>query len=297
MKSRYSEKNLTEHLRNTLTHRMGISDLDLASNEIFYQAAVRVVCDILTEKREKFRAHNLSAGKKQVYYLSMEFLLGKSLRASLFNLGIEEEMKEALKDFGVRIDSLYEYEPDAGLGNGGLGRLAACYLDAAAHEGYLATGYCILYEFGIFKQSIIDGWQYEHPDNWLPGGGAWLVSKPGYEVQVRFGGDVNEFWENDKHLVQHNGYSTVLAVPYDIHVSGYGADSVSLLRVWQAKNPVGMDMESFNRGDFSAAFQQTYYGEAISKVLYPNDNHQEGKNLRLRQQYFLCAASIADICR
>ena len=297
MKSIYTKSVLMELLRNKLTHRMGVGNISSASDELFYQAVIHVVNDIMLEKRKRFWAHNLSAGKKQVYYLNMEFLLGRSLRNSLFNLGIAEQMTQALEGFDVRLENLYELEPDAGLGNGGLGRLAACYLDAAAHERYLCTGYCILYEFGIFKQKITDGWQSELPDNWLPGGGAWLTTKPGYEVPVRFGGQLKEYWENDKHLVQHSGYSTVMAVPYDIHVPGYNSEGISLLRVWQAKNMAGMDMESFNRGDFAGAFQQTYYGEAISKVLYPNDNHLEGKNLRLRQQYFLCAASVADICR
>ncbi len=297
MKSTYSKSALIELLQKKLSYKMGVGDIKSASNELYYQATVQIINDMMYEKRKKFWAHNLSAGKKQVYYLSMEFLLGRSLRNSLFNLGLAEAMEAALADMGVRLERLYELEPDAGLGNGGLGRLASCYLDAAANEQYLCTGYCILYEYGIFKQSIIDGWQYELPDDWLPGGEVWLTPKSGYEVPIRFGGELKEYWENDKHLVQHNGYSTVLAVPYDIHVPGFGSDSVSLLRVWQAKSVGGMDMESFGRGDFAGAFQQNYYNEAISKVLYPNDNHAEGKNLRLRQQYFLCAASVADIFR
>ena len=296
--TQYTKAEISQLLRDKLTHRMGVGDLASASNELYYQACIRVVNDLMYDARKKFWANNLSSGKKQVYYLSMEFLLGRSLRNSLHNLGIATQMAQALReDFRVKLDKLYEMEPDAGLGNGGLGRLAACYLDAAANEKYLCTGYCILYEFGIFKQKIIDGWQTEMPDNWLPGGETWLTNRPGYEVEVRFGGELKEYWENDKHMIQHNGYSTVLAIPYDIHVPGYGGEGVSLLRVWKAKNVSGMDMESFNRGDFTGAFQQTSYGEAISKVLYPNDNHLEGKTLRLRQQYFLCAASIADICR
>ena len=297
MKSAYTKTVLMELLRDKLTRHMGVGNVSSASDELFYQAVVSVLNDIMLEKRKRFWAHNLSAGKKQVYYLNMEFLLGRSLRNCLFNLGLAEAMSEALESFGVRLENLYQLEPDAGLGNGGLGRLAACYLDAAAHRRYLCTGYSILYEFGTFKQKIIDGWQSELPDNWLPKGSVWLTPKPGYEVPVRFGGQVREFWENDKHLVQHSGYTTVMAVPYDLHIPGYRSEGISLLRLWQAKNVAGMDMERFNRGDFAGAFQQAYYGEAISKVLYPNDNHLEGKRLRLRQQYFLCAASISDICR
>ncbi|MCL2579042.1 MAG: glycogen/starch/alpha-glucan family phosphorylase [Oscillospiraceae bacterium] len=297
MKKEFNKSEISQLLRDKMTRRMGVGDLASASNEIYYQACVRVINDIMFERRKKFWAGNLSAGKKQVYYLSMEFLLGRSLRNALFSLGIAEEMEQALsEDFRVKLDDIYELEPDAGLGNGGLGRLAACYLDAAANEKYLATGYCILYEFGIFKQKIIDGWQSELPDNWLPGGEIWLTTKPGYQVEVRFGGELKEYWENDKHLTQYTGYDTVLAVPYDIHVPGYDG-GMSLLRVWKARNMTGMDMEAFNRGDFAGASQRAFYGEAISKVLYPNDNHQEGKMLRLRQQYFLCSASISDICR
>jgi len=298
MKHIYTKAELSHLLRDKLTKHMGVGDLTAAPDKIFYQACVRVINDIMFAKRKEFWADNLSGGKKQVYYLSMEFLLGRSLRNSLHNMQIVEQMRQALaEDFEVRLDDLYELEPDAGLGNGGLGRLAACYLDAAANEKYLCTGYCILYEFGIFKQQIINGWQRELPDNWLPGGETWLAPKPNYQVEVRFGGELREHWEAGKHLVQHHGYSTVLAVPYDIHVPGYGGQGVSLLRVWRAKNIAGMDMDYFNRGDYAGAFRQAIYGEAISKQLYPNDNHYEGKVLRLRQQYFLCAASIADICR
>ena len=297
MENKYSKDTLLDMLKEKLTRRLGLEDPFSASDEMYYQAAVLVVKDILFEKRQKFWAHNLSAGKKQVYYLSMEFLLGRSLKNSLYNLGIVKEMQDALKAFDVGLDMLYAREPDAGLGNGGLGRLAACYLDGLAHEKYLATGYCILYEFGIFKQKIVDGWQSELPDQWLPGGEAWLTSQPGSEVEVKFGGQIEESWEDGHHMLQHKGYTSVLALPFDINIPGYNSDGISTLRVWRAKNVTGMDMDSFNRGDYASAFKQTSIGEAISKVLYPNDNHVEGKNLRLRQQYFLCAASIADICR
>ena len=297
MEKKYSKDALLDMLKEKLTRRLGLEDPFSASDEMYYQTAVLVVKDILLEKRQKFWAHNLSAGKKQVYYLSMEFLLGRSLKNSLYNLGIVKEMQDALKAFDVGLDMLYAREPDAGLGNGGLGRLAACYLDGLAHENYLATGYCILYEFGIFKQKIVDGWQSELPDQWLPGGEAWLTSQPGSEVEVKFGGQIEESWEDGHHMLQHKGYTSVLALPFDINIPGYNSDGISTLRVWRAKNVTGMDMDSFNRGDYASAFKQTSLGEAISKVLYPNDNHVEGKNLRLRQQYFLCAASIADICR
>ncbi|MDR2932975.1 MAG: glycogen/starch/alpha-glucan phosphorylase [Oscillospiraceae bacterium] len=263
----------------------------------YYKAAAMVVKDIATEKRKKFLAGKVSAGKKQVYYLSMEFLLGRHLKNNLCNLGLEGAMSTVMAEYDIRMEELYDCEPDSGLGNGGLGRLAACYLDALAHENYLATGYCILYEFGIFKQKIIDGWQTETPDIWMPGGDVWLTLNPGHAVDVKFGGEVEESWEDGYHVLNYKNYHTVIALPYDINITGYNSEGVSLLRVWRAKTPTGMDMDSFNSGDYESAFRQTSIGEAISKVLYPNDNHNEGKNLRLRQQYFLCAASIADICR
>jgi len=296
MKSTYTAEKIA-HLIQDKINRLGISDIDASSEGVFYQAVALVVGDILYEKRKKFWASNLSAGKKQVYYLSMEFLLGRSLKNSLYNLGMNEIVEAALTTFDIRLENLYNWEPDAGLGNGGLGRLAACYLDGLAHENYLATGYCILYEFGIFKQHIIDGWQSELPDQWLPGGEVWLTPKTGYEVEIRFGGQVVESWEKGYHVMEHKNYTTVMAIPYDINIPGYHSPGTSMLRVWKAKNMSGMDMDSFNRGDYSSAFHQTSVGEAISKVLYPNDNHHEGKMLRLRQQYFLCAASVADIFR
>ena len=263
----------------------------------YYKAAALVVKDIATEKRKKFLANKMSAGKKQVYYLSMEFLLGRHLKNNLCNLDLADTMGEVMKEYDIRLEELYECEPDSGLGNGGLGRLAACYLDALAHENYLATGYSILYEFGLFKQKIIEGWQTESPDIWMPGGDVWLTVNPAHAVEVKFGGEVEETWEGGYHVLNYKNYQTVIALPYDINITGYNSDGVSLLRVWRAKTPMGMDMESFNSGDYESAFRQTSIGEAISKVLYPNDNHNEGKNLRLRQQYFLCTASIQDICR
>ena len=267
-----------------------------ASDLQFYKAVSRVVRDILAERHRRFSAQAGSQGKKQVSYLSMEFLLGRSLKNSLYNLGVMEPFRQALDEMGVSLENLYEQEPDAGLGNGGLGRLAACYLDALATQELPATGYCILYEYGIFKQKIIDGWQTEQPDLWLPGGEVWLTPRPDESVTVRFGGRIEEFWEEGYHHVIHKDYTTVTAIPYDMYISGYHSGGVSLLRLWQAKRP-GVDMDSFNRGDYIGAFGQSSLGEAISKILYPNDSHTEGKLLRLRQQYFLVAASVRDIIK
>ena len=267
---------------------------DEADDKQVYEALSKIVVGILKKKRRKFTVNTQSAGKKKVYYLSMEFLMGRSLKTSLYNLEMNVQAKEMLKDLGISINGIYEQEPDAGLGNGGLGRLAACYLDALAADGYHATGYSICYEYGIFKQKLEDGWQTELPDNWLPGGSVWLVPVPTKAIEVRFDGELKEYWDNQYHCVTHENYTSVMAVPYDLFVSGYGSEAVSKLRLWKAEM-ASFDMPFFNKGDYAKALSKNIMSQAITKVLYPNDNHAEGKSLRLRQQYFLCAASIGDI--
>lgn len=290
-----STEALKEAISKKLTDSLSVSPAS-ASDEQFYKAGALVVRDMVEERRKTFVADCNASGKKQVYYLSMEFLLGKSLRNSLFNLGIQDEFQQAMESFSVKLENLYKCEPDPGLGNGGLGRLAACYLDGLATDNYYATGYSILYEYGIFKQRISDGWQSELPDYWLPGGEAWLAAVPEHTIEVRFGGTVIEKWDGDHHMAQHVNYSTVLAVPYNLYITGYDTKAVSLLRLWQAKSP-GIDMDLFNKGDYLGAFGKNSYAEVISKVLYPNDNHTEGKLLRLRQQYFLACSAVGDIFR
>ena len=267
---------------------------DEASDKQVYEALAKIVVGILKAKRRKFTIDINSKGKKKVYYLSMEFLMGRSLKTSIYNLGMAEQTIGMLKDLGISINGIYEQEPDAGLGNGGLGRLAACYLDALAADGYHATGYSICYEYGIFKQKLEEGWQTELPDNWLPGGSAWLVPAPTQSVEVRFDGELREYWDNQYHCVTHENYTSVMAVPYDMFVSGYKSKAVSKLRLWKAELST-FDMSMFNKGDYTKALGRNIISQAITKVLYPNDNHAEGKSLRLRQQYFLCAASIGDI--
>lgn len=265
-----------------------------ADDKQVYEALSKIVVGILKKKRRKFTVNTQSAGKKKVYYLSMEFLMGRSLKTSLYNLEMNVQAKEMLKELGISINGIYEQEPDAGLGNGGLGRLAACYLDALAADGYHATGYSICYEYGIFKQKLEEGWQTELPDNWLPGGSVWLVPVPTKAIEVRFDGELKEYWDNQYHCVTHENYTSVMAVPYDLFVSGYGSEAVSKLRLWKAEM-ASFDMPFFNKGDYAKALSKNIMSQAITKVLYPNDNHAEGKSLRLRQQYFLCAASIGDI--
>jgi len=281
-------------LRDKLFSEFG-TRLENAGLDQIYRALALLVRRSLSDQRKKFMAKTYGSNQKQVYYLCMEFLMGRSLKTGLFNLGWAQAADRVLKDAGIHLEDVYEEEPDAGLGNGGLGRLAACYLDGMASTAIPGMGYSILYEYGIFKQKIVDGWQTEKADNWLPGGEVWLKSHPDQAVEIRFGGFLTESWDaQGYHHVQHQNYTSVLAVPSDMYVSGFDSEGVSQLRLWQAKAP-GMDMDSFNRGDYSSAMNAGASAELISKVLYPNDNHTEGKILRLKQQYFLSAASVADI--
>ncbi len=265
-----------------------------ASDKQVYQVLSQIIVDILGAKRQSFINHTHSVGGKQVYYLSMEFLMGRSLKTSIYNLELADDIRAMLKEHTINMDKVFEYEPDAGLGNGGLGRLAACYLDGLATTGFPTMGYSICYEYGIFQQKLEDGWQTELPDNWLPGGSVWLVPKPELAIDIHFEGDLQEYWDNQYHYISHVNYNTVVATPYDMYVSGYGGEGVSVLRLWSAKAP-SFDMSMFNKGDYASTLAQNSIANAISKILYPNDNHLEGKSLRLRQQYFLCAASVGDI--
>ncbi len=269
--------------------------LNDANNRQMYQAVVGVVRDILQQKRAETVAKADAQGTKQVYYMSMEFLMGRSLKNNLYNLGLEQDMKDIVSDSGKSLDELYEMEPDAGLGNGGLGRLAACYLDSLAALDYAATGYSIRYEFGIFKQVILDGWQMEFPDNWLEMGGAWLLPRPDEAQEIYFDGEVEEIWSKDGLKTIHKNYDKVRAIPYDLLISGHNTDNVGVLRLWGAKSPNEFDMGSFSRGDYLKSVESAAKAEAISKVLYPADDHPEGKNLRLRQQYFFVSASLKNI--
>lgn len=290
---RFSKAELKDKIEKNLMLLFSVEP-EQASDDQFYKATSLLVRNFLMEKRKDFSAYTHSNGNKEIYYLSMEFLMGRSLKNSLYNLGVAGLIGSALEEMGVKLENLYEYEPDPGLGNGGLGRLAACYLDGLASQDYTATGYCILYEYGIFKQKIIDGWQTELPDYWLPGGEIWLSPSPDQAIDVHFGGEIEESWDYGYHHVDYKNYSTVKAVPYDLPVSGYRSNGVSNLRLWKAVS-AGIDMDSFNRGDYLSALRQNSMTEVISKVLYPNDSHLEGKLLRLRQQYFLVAASVGDI--
>ena len=279
-----------------LSHMYGIKP-DIADNMQIYKAVSAIVKEKLTEGTNEFIARTKKDKKSRtVYYMCMEFLMGRSLKNNLYNLGLDKVAAEALESLGIDLDDIYECEPDAGLGNGGLGRLAACYLDGLATGEYSSMGYSILYECGMFKQKLIDGWQTELPDYWLPGGDVWLTPKDDLKVTVEFGGDLESSWQDGYFVTRTNNAISVIATPYDMYCPGKDGKGFSRLRLWKAGAP-NFDMTLFNQGDYIRAIEQQAMADVICKVLYPADNHPEGKSLRLRQQYFLVSASMQDIVR
>ena len=295
MNYKLTKSQAKDMLEKKLLHFFGIST-ENATYEQYYKAVAMIVRDMMAQGRAELSRKADDEGKKRVFYLSMEFLMGRSLKNTLFNLNLTKTFESVLKDYGIKLENLYDCEPDAGLGNGGLGRLAACYLDGLATQGYPARGYSILYEYGIFRQKLVDGRQTELPDDWLPGGEVWLVPRESSAVNVCFEGRVEEIWDNQYHHVEIVDGNVIQAVPYDMFVAGKDGKGISVLRLWSAKAPE-FDMKSFNQGDFMRSMERQAMAEVISKVLYPMDNHPEGKSLRLRQQYFLVSASIQDIVR
>ena len=293
MSRQITKKELESLVTLKLFHHFGVSP-DEARNELIYQALAMVVNDLINDLRKDFHKRAKKSSGKRVYYLCMEFLMGRSLRNNLYNLGIEDVAREVVEDMGVKLDRLYDLEPDAGLGNGGLGRLAACFLDSLAAQGYNARGYSLLYEYGIFRQKLIDGWQTELPDDWHKRGDVWLIKRPERTRQIKFDGYIKDWWDGQYHHVEHVDCFTVEAVPYDMFVPGKDGTGISVLTLWSATAP-GIDMNLFNQGDYMHAVEQNAMAEVITKVLYPSDNHREGKSLRLRQQYFLVSASVQDI--
>ena len=260
-----------------------------------YRAVCMTVRDILTEKRLDFKRRRKEQKTKQVYYMSMEFLLGRSLKNHLFNLGLTDNFAKAVEHYGFNLTDLYAIEPDAGLGNGGLGRLAAAYMESLTNLNYVASGFSIRYDYGIFKQKISDGWQLEMPDEWLNEGDVWLSPRVEDTFEVRFGGSVSQRWDNGRLYIDYHDCDTIQAVPYDMNISGYSVDAVNKLRLWTAKAPVDFDMQLFAQGEYVKSLENKALAESITKVLYPADHHTEGKMLRLKQQYFFVSASIQSI--
>ena len=289
-------KEVKKNIEEKLSRHFGANATE-ATREQLYKAAALTVKDILTDKRSRFKNKVNEVGGKRVYYMCMEFLLGRSLKTNLCNLGLQEAYRKALKGFGVDLDDLYECEPDAGLGNGGLGRLAACFMDSLSSLDYPATGFSLCYEYGLFKQMIVDGMQIELPDVWLPGGEVWLVPRTDRVYRVRFGGKVKEIWQNGRLEIAYEGGEEYEAVPHDMMISGADSEAVSQLRLWKARTVSKFDMGLFSQGQYTRALEESNNAEIISKVLYPSDNHTEGKLLRLTQQYFLVSASCQSIIR
>ena len=289
-----TEKEVQTLIQGKLSRYFGVSPKEASIDQI-YKAVVMSVRDILLEKRQQFHKVMKSKKGKRVYYLCMEFLLGRSLKNNIYNLGLGDAYSKALKYFNLTLEDLYEQEPDAGLGNGGLGRLAACFMDALATGNYPAMGYSIRYDYGLFKQKIVDGWQTELPDIWLPGGEVWLTQRSDKSCTVKFDGWVKEDWTETGLKVTYGGYKEVEAVAYDMMISGKDCEAVSVLRLWRARNISHFDMKLFSQGDYLRCMQEENEAEVISKVLYPADDHYEGKSLRLKQQYFLVSASLQNI--
>ena len=268
--------------------------LEEATQEQIFQAVSYTVKDVIIDNWLKSQKAYEKQDPKIVYYMSMEFLMGRALGNNLINLGAYGEVKEALEELGLDINCIEDQEPDPALGNGGLGRLAACFLDSLATLHYCAYGCGIRYRYGMFKQEIRDGYQVEAPDNWLKNGYPFELRRPEYAKEVHFGGYVRVEWDpvkNENKFI-HEGYQAVKAVPYDMPITGYNNDVVNTLRIWDAEPIVDFNLDSFDKGDYHNAVEQENLARTIVEVLYPNDNHMAGKELRLKQQYFFVSASL-----
>ena len=297
MPTKYTKKELEQQIIGKLRRNFG-REVEEATSVHMFRACALVLRDIMSARELATQSRIRDSHARQVHYLSLEFLMGRSLEKNAYNLGVLPQLKEAIEDLGFSAPDLFEVEPDAGLGNGGLGRLAACYLESMTTLEIPATGYSICYELGLFKQKIVDGQQVELPDNWLDIADCWLIPKMDETEKVHFGGTVKDVWNPDgSHTVVYEGGSDVLAVPKDMEIAGYGTDHVNVLRLWDAKSTIPLDMSLFSRGEYLKATEQKAMAESIAKVLYPEDNHYEGKSLRLKQQYFFVSATVQHICR
>ena len=266
-----------------------------ATEEQIFRSTAMVIREIMSRF---LTAEDPRRAEKEVHYMSMEFLMGRSLMKNAFNLGIGEALVGALEDMGRSAVDIFEEEPDAGLGNGGLGRLAACYMDSMATLGLEGTGYSICYELGIFKQKFKDGKQTEVADNWRTAAESWLVPRYEDAVEVRFGGQITPQWDNyGRYHAEHTGYDAVIAIPRDMLIAGYEGKQINTLRLWDSESPNFLDMYLFSEGEYVRSMEQRTMAEVITKVLYPADDHIEGKTLRLKQQYFFVSATAQDVVR
>ena len=286
-----SQQKIKDEIIGKLNRHYGRT-LDDATKEHIYKATALTVRDRMMEKWTAYRRQQRTAQRKELFYLSFEFLMGRSLGNNLLNAGLTEDYDKVLRSMGCSLEEISSQERDAGLGNGGLGRLAACFLDSLATLEYPAFGCSIRYEYGLFKQLIVDGEQVETPDNWLEDGSVWEIARPEEQVTVRFGGKVNTEMTDRGMKVSYSDTTDVIGIPYDVPVIGYNAKIVNTLRLWSASSKKDLDMTSFADGDYLQAVEEKALAEVLSKVLYPEDNHREGKALRLRQQYFFVSCTI-----
>ena len=292
----YSKQQLKQAIQQKLRLNYGCTEEQANDGEMM-KACAMVLRDIMAERGVDSRQRTLKEEKRTVHYLSMEFLMGRSLMKNAYNLGVIEPLRQAIDELGFKAADIFEIEPDAGLGNGGLGRLAACYLDSMTTLEVPAVGYSICYELGLFKQKIVEGQQVEMPDDWKSLGDAWLLPKPQEAEEVHFGGKVRTYWDNGHLMVVHEDYTRVLAVPCDMEIAGYDTEQVNTLRLWDARSPKPIDMALFSQGQYLRSGEERAMADVISKVLYPEDNHYEGKSLRLKQQYFFVSATVQSITR
>ncbi|MCI8578938.1 MAG: glycogen/starch/alpha-glucan phosphorylase [Lachnospiraceae bacterium] len=270
-------------------YRRNIED---ATPDQIYQAVAYAVKDVIIDEWIASHKEYEKQDAKTLYYLSMEFLMGRALGNNIINIMAQKEVREVLEELGLDLNLIEDQEPDAALGNGGLGRLAACFLDSLATLGYPAYGCGIRYRYGMFKQKIENGYQVEVPDEWLKDGNPFEVRRSEYSMEVRFGGYVRVVREDGRERFVQEGYQSVLAVPYDLPIVGYGNNVVNTLRIWDAQPINSFSLDSFDKGDYQKAVEQENLAKTICDVLYPNDNHMAGKELRLKQQYFFISASV-----
>lgn len=281
------KKSIIENVKNQYRRT-----IDEATPQQIFQAVSYVIKDVIIDDWIATQKQFDETGAKKVYYLSMEFLMGRALGNNIINLGAKKAVKEALEELGFDLNAIEDQEPDPALGNGGLGRLAACFLDSLATLGYPAYGCGIRYHYGMFKQKIKDGYQVEVPDEWLKNGYPFELRRPEYATEVKFGGYVKTEWDGERNHFVQEGYQSVLAVPYDMPIVGYGNNVVNTLRIWDAQPIDTFSLSAFDKGDYQKAVEQENLAKNLVEVLYPNDNHYAGKELRLKQQYFFISASL-----
>ena len=281
------KKSIIENVKNQYRRT-----IDEATPQQIFQAVSYAIKDVIIDDWIAIQKQFDETGAKKVYYLSMEFLMGRALGNNIINLGAKKAVKEALEELGFDLNAIEDQEPDPALGNGGLGRLAACFLDSLATLGYPAYGCGIRYHYGMFKQKIKDGYQVEVPDEWLKNGYPFELRRPEYATEVKFGGYVKTEWDGGRNHFVQEGYQSVLAVPYDMPIVGYGNNVVNTLRIWDAQPIDTFSLSAFDKGDYQKAVEQENLAKNLVEVLYPNDNHYAGKELRLKQQYFFISASL-----